>query len=264
MQTTVNGRLVGYEDRGEGLPVVLIHGYPLNRFIWEAQWNELSKLARVIVPDLRGFGESSMGAGDVNIGTYADDIRELLDALGIDERAVIAGLSMGGYVALAYQRRYPNHVAALVLANSKAGPDNEAGKEGRNKSITLAQEKGAAAITEAMLPKMLSPQSYSNTALVDRVRQIMESSSVPGIVAALGAMRDRPDSMPTLLEFSAPTLVLTGADDQLIPPSASEEMARAARNGQLVMIPGAGHLSAMEQPDAFNRALVEFLRGVSY
>lgn len=262
MRTTVNARTVEYEDVGQGIPLVLIHGYPLNRMVWQAQWEGLSDSARVIVPDLRGFGGSVIGAGPIDIGTYADDVRELLDALGIQGRAIICGLSMGGYIALAYERRYPDHVAALILANTKAGPDNEQGKEGRNKSIALANEKGASAIAEAMLPKMLSPKSSNNTELVAQVRRIMESATVPGIVAALESMRDRPDSTPTLLEFSAPTLIIAGADDQLFPLSVAQVMAQAARNSQLVILPDAGHISSMDQPAAFNQAVKEFLKGV--
>lgn len=261
MQTKVMGRVVGYDERGEGTPIVLIHGYPLNRMIWEAQWEGLDKQARVIAPDLRGFGESEMIAGTTEVATYADDVREFLDALGIQEPAIIAGLSMGGYVAMAYLRRYPNHVRGLILANTKATGDTLEGKAGRDKNITLAESKGAEAIAEVMLPKVLSPKTYtSNAELVEQVKRIMASSSVPGIVGALAAMRDRPDSTPTLLEFSQPTLIIAGADDQLMNAADQENMRQAARNSTLVTIPDAGHLSPMEQPAAFNHAVTEWLR----
>lgn len=262
MQTTVMGRIVGYDDRGEGRPVVLIHGYPLNRMIWEAQGEGLANHARIIAPDLRGFGESEMVAGTATeISTYADDVRELLDALGISEPAIIAGLSMGGYVALAYLRRYPEHVAALILANTKATADSIEGKAGRDKGITLAGTKGAGAIAEAMLPKVLSPKTYtSNPELVAQVNRIMQSATVPGIVGALSAMRDRPDSTDTLLDFSQATLIIAGADDQLMSAADQENMKQAARNSTLITIPDAGHLSPMEQPEAFNKAVAEFLR----
>lgn len=261
MQTTVMGRVVAYDESGQGTPVVLIHGYPLNRMIWEAQWEGLAQNAHIIAPDLRGFGESEMIAGTTEISTYADDVREFLDALGVNEPAVIVGLSMGGYVAMAYLRRYPNHVAGLILANTKATADTIEGKAGRDKNITLAQAQGAGAIADAMLPKVLSPKTYATKPeLVAQVKTIMASATVPGIIGALESMRDRPDSTGTLLEYSQPVLIIAGADDQLMSAADQENMRQAARNSTLVTIPDAGHLSPMEQPEAFNDAVKEFLR----
>jgi len=263
MQTTVMGRVVGYDERGQGLPLVFIHGYPLNRMIWEAQWENLSDIAHIIAPDLRGFGQSEMVDGTTEISTYADDVREFLRAMGIDGRAVIAGLSMGGYVALSYLRRYPENVAGLILSNSKATPDSIEGKAGRDKNIALAKEKGVAAIVDAMLPKMLSPKTFaSKDELVQQVKEIMMSSTVPGIIGALEAMRDRPDSTGTLLEFSAPTLIIAGADDQLMPMAEQDIMKQAARNSTLVVVPEAGHLTPLEQPEEFNHAVREFFQAI--
>jgi pimeloyl-ACP methyl ester carboxylesterase len=163
------GRLVGYDERGQGVPLVLIHGFPLNRMIWEAQWEGLGNRAHVIAPDLRGFGESEMVRGTIEIATYADDVREFLDAMGIVRRAIIVGHSMGGYVAMAYQRRYPDHVEGLVLIATKSTADTIDGKAGRDRNIALANEKGSAAIAEGMLPKLFSPTTYaSNPELVER------------------------------------------------------------------------------------------------
>ncbi len=261
MKIQLHGRSVGYDERGNGTPLVLIHGYPLNRMIWEAQWEGLADRVRVIAPDLRGFGESEMVAGTTEVSTYADDVREFLDALGVNQPAIIAGLSMGGYVALAYLRRYPAHVAALILANTKATADTVEGKAGRDKAIATAKEKGAPAIAEAMLPKLFAPKTYaSNTELVEQGKRIMESATVPGIIGALEAMRDRPDSTSTLLEFSQPVLIIAGADDALMSAADQQNMKQAARNSTLVTLPDAGHLSPMEQPEAFNHAVAEFLR----
>ncbi|MBI4672095.1 MAG: alpha/beta hydrolase [Chloroflexi bacterium] len=260
MYTTVNGRLVGYDESGSGMPLVLIHGYPLNRMMWEAQWEGLTQSARVLAPDMRGFGESEMVDAPVQISTYAEDVHEFLQAMGIQEPAVICGLSMGGYIALAYLGQYPEQVAGLVLANTKATPDSGEAKAGRNKNIALAQAKGADAIAEGILPKMLAPQTYAaNAELVEQVKHIMASATVTGIVGALSAMRDRPDSIYTLEQSSTPTLIIAGTDDQLMPMAEQDKMKQAARNSTLVVIPDAGHLSPMEQPDAFNAALAEFL-----
>lgn len=261
MQTSVQGRIVGYDERGQGMPVVLIHGYPLNRMIWEAQWEGLSQHARVIAVDLRGFGESEMVDATTQVSTYADDVREFLDTLGVTEPAVIVGHSMGGYVAMAYLRRYPEHVAGLILVNTKATPDTIEGKAGRDKNIGVAREKGADAIAEGMLPKAFSPKTYtSNTELVEQVKRIMQSATVPGITGALAAMRDRPDSTGTLLESGPPTLIISGADDQLMSAADAENLRQASRNGVLVTIPDAGHLTAMEQPAAFNAAVAAWMR----
>lgn len=264
MQTTLNGRVVGYDERGDGMPIVMIHGYPLNRMIWEAQWEGLADQARIIAPDLRGFGESEMVDAPTEVSTYANDVREFLDAIGVHEPAIIAGLSMGGYVAMAYLRQFPDRVAGVILANTKATPDTIEGKAGRDKNVGVAKEKGADAIAEGMLPKVLSPKTYaSNPELVAQVKRIMASATVPGIIGALEAMRDRPDSTPTLLEFSQPVLIIAGADDQLMSAADQQTMKEAARNSTLVTIADAGHLSPMEQPTAFNGAVAEFLRDIA-
>ena len=259
MQTTVQGRVVGYKESGQGAPLVLIHGYPLRCSMWKAQLEAFSSMAHVIAPDLRGFGESENvpGTGDINF--YADDIRELLDSMGVHEPAVIAGHSMGGYVAMAYLRRYPSHVRALILANTKATPDTTEGKAGRDRNIAIAKDKGAEAIAEGMLPKLFSPKTYtSNPELVEHAKEMMLKATVPGIIAALEAMRDRPDSTGTLLEYGSPTLVVAGADDQLMPMAEQETMKEASHDGTLVVVPDAGHLTMMEQPAAFNKAIMDF------
>lgn len=264
MHLFVNGRIVGYDDNGSGVPLVLIHGFPLNRMIWEAQWEGLNQHARIVAPDLRGFGESEMVAGTTDVSTYADDVHDLLRTMAIEQPAVICGLSMGGYIALAYARKYGAHVAGLILANTKATPDSAEGKAGRDKNIAVVQEKGAGAIAGGMLPKMFAPKTYaSNTELVEQAKRIMESATVPGIVGALGAMRDRPDALDVLSNLNVPTLILAGADDALMPMAEQEKMKQAASNSTLVVLSDAGHLSSMEQPDAFNNAVAEFLKTVA-
>lgn len=259
MRTTLNGRQVSYEEAGAGRPLLLIHGYPFNRTLWEPQLHGLADAAHVIAPDLWGFGESAPVDG-ATVGVYADEVHALAETLSATGPAVVCGLSMGGYIAFEYFRRYPADVAGIVLANTKAGPDSAEGKAGRDKSAGLAKEKGAAAIAEAMLPKMLSPKSYTNNPeLVQRLKRMMESASVPGIVAALMAMRDRPDSTPTLAQIKRPALVLGGADDQLFPQSEFQNMASAIADARLEILPDAGHVSNLEQPDLFNRAVRQLL-----
>ena len=263
MKTKVRGFEMAYEDTGgAGIPLLLVHGFPLDRTLWAAQVRGLANLARVIVPDLRGFGESGLPTGAVTVDVYAEDLRGLLDVLGI-KSAVVAGLSMGGYIAFAFYRQNPQRVRGLILANTKAGADSLEGKKGRDDSAALAREKGTAAIAERMLPKMLTPKTAVEHPLIAAtVNTMMSRQSVDGVVGALAAMRDRPDSTPTMSQVSVPTLVITGAEDNLIPPKESELMRDGIRGSRLVTIPGAAHLSSVEQPDAFNQAVREFLKSL--
>lgn len=270
MRVKVRGFEMAYEDTGGNgpstplrMPLLLIHGFPLDRTLWSAQTQSarnLADVARVIAPDLRGFGESKMPSAAVTIETYADDVRALLDALGI-KSAMIAGLSMGGYVAFAFYRKYASRTRALIFTNTKAGADSVEGKKGRDDNAALAREKGAAEIAERMLPKMLTPKTIADRpAVAESVRAMMSRQSVDGVVGALMAMRDRPDSSSTLAQISVPALIITGAEDTLIPPKESELMRDGIRGARLVVIPGAAHLSNVEQPDAFNQVVREFLQ----
>ncbi|MBI5305184.1 MAG: alpha/beta fold hydrolase [Chloroflexi bacterium] len=262
---------MAFDDTGgAGVPLVFVHGFPLDRTYWSSQVRELAAAARVIAPDLRGFGESGLsslamerqGATGVTIETYADDVRGLLDALGI-KSAIIAGLSMGGYIAFEFYRKFSHRVRALILADTRAAPDSPEAKQTRNDHIALVREQGAGALAERLLPKLLMPQTLAtNVELTNATREMLARQPVEGIVAALGALRDRSDATPMLADIAVPTLILVGADDTLIPPRESEALRGAIRNSQLVMIPNAAHLSNLEQPDAFNRAVREFLKTV--
>jgi 3-oxoadipate enol-lactonase len=264
MKTQVRGFEMAYDDTGgNGIPLLLIHGFPLDRSLWAAQVRGLADVARVIVPDLRGFGESGMPAGAVTMDTYADDLRGLLDALSV-KNAVVAGLSMGGYVTLAFYRRNPERVRGLVLSDTKAGPDSPEGKKGRDENAAVARAQGSGAVGEKMLPKMLTPKTATErTFISNAVRAMMARQPVNGVVGALEAMRDRPDSTPTLEGITVPTLVITGAEDALIPPKEAETMQAAIRGSRLVSIPGAAHLANFEAPDAFNHAVREFLKSMA-
>lgn len=263
MKVKVHGFEMAYEDTGgSGTPLLLIHGFPLDRTLWSAQTRALTDVARVIAPDLRGFGESGQPAGAVTVDTYADDLRGLLDALGV-KNAVVGGLSMGGYIAFAFYRAYAHRVRALILADTRALPDSPEGKQGRDKSIAAVREKGASAVADAMMPKMLTPKMQAtNAAMTNTVRAMMMRQPVEGIASALAALRDRPDSTPTLAQIAAPTQIIVGAEDTLTPPQDSEMMRDAIHDARLALIPGAAHLSCVEQADEFNRIVREFLKTV--
>lgn len=256
----INGFNMEYTDSGTDIPLLLIHGYPLNRTIWEPQVQGFDHRVRVIAPDLRGFGASDPLDGDYSMDMLANDCKELLDHLGLKGRVFVGGLSMGGYVALAFCRLFPERVAGLVLASTKTGPDNEEGKANRNKAIQTAMLEGAPGITESMLPKMLAPASYrKDPRLVEQVRQIMLSSSVEGITGALAGMRDRPDSSQVLAGLKVPVILFHGQDDQIMPPAAAEEMHRLLPSSELHILPESGHLLNMEQPQKFNEILLPWL-----
>jgi 3-oxoadipate enol-lactonase len=264
MKTQVRGFEMAYDDTaGNGVPLLLIHGFPLDRTLWAAQVRGLADVARVIAPDLRGFGESGIPAGTVTMDTYADDMKGLLDALGV-KHAVVAGLSMGGYITLAFYRRHAERVRGLILADTKAGADSADGKKGRDDSIALARAQGSGAVGDKMLPKMLTPKTAAERPFIsDAARAMMARQSVDGVVGALAAMRDRPDSMPTLEGITVPTLVVTGAEDTLIPPKEAETMQAGIRGARLVSIPGAAHLANFEAPDAFNQLVRDFMKSLA-
>jgi len=260
MNIQIRGINIALEDRGAGLPLLFIHGYPLNRHIWDPQIEVLADAARVIAHDLRGHGDSSASTGPHSMELLADDCQALLEALGVTAPVVLCGLSMGGYVTFAFFRKYPEKVAGLILAATRAGEDSPEGKANRDKAAEMARQGGAGAIAESMLPKMLSPKSYvERPELVQRVSEIMQSTSLNGILGDLVGMKSRPDSTPTLRQIDRPTMILHGSDDQLIPLSEAKVMQKAIPLARLQIIPDAGHLLNMEQPQLFNAVVREFL-----
>lgn len=250
---------LGWEEAGQGLPLVLLHAFPLNRRMWQAQQQALAVRYRVITPDLRGHGESAVGEEDSTMERLAEDVARLLDALGL-ERVVLGGLSMGGYVAFAFLRRYAARLAGLILADTRAGADTEEGRRGRFETAAVAEKEGSAAIAERLLPKLLAPATHEKKPEVVRaVREMILATSPAGIARALRGMAARPDSSPLLPTINVPTLVLVGEEDMLTPPAEAEAMARSIPGAKLVKIPAAGHLSNLEQPAAFTAAVEEFL-----
>lgn len=253
-----------YEDRGQGTPLLFIHGFPLNHQMWVPQLEALSERARMIAPDLRGHGESGAPPGVYSMDLLAGDCMALLEALAITEPVVVCGHSMGGYVALAFQRRFPERLAGLILAATRASADTPEGKAGRDQTASKAREEGAEAIAQGMLPKLLAPQTYDDRPkLVERVAGLMRSTSVEGVVGASLGMKERPDARPGLSKIRIPTLILHGEDDQIIPQEAAKEMQSAIPQADLVTIPGAGHMPNLERPKAFNQAVAEFLDNLS-
>lgn len=244
--------------RGSGVAVLFVHGFPFDRTMWRHQLAGLSRWMRV-APDLRGVGESSAPADGYSMARYADDLIGVLDALEID-RAVVCGLSMGGYVAFELMRRYATRVRALVLCNTRAEADTDDARRGREELAQLALERGTEAVGERLLPRLLAAATRADQPeVVEQYREMVRRVSVPGMVGALSAMRDRPDSTPLLAQIRVPTLVVVGSEDQVTPPAVAEAMVRAIPGAELAVIEGAGHLPSLEQALVTSRVLEGFL-----
>lgn len=260
---SVNGVSLVVDVRGRGPAILFIHGYPLSHAVWEPQLAGLEGWTR-IAPDLRGMGRSDAPDLGYSMATYAEDLLELLSALGV-ERAVLCGLSMGGYVAFEILRRAPERVRGLILVDTRAAADTAEGRKGREAALATAREGGSAAIAESMLPRILAPSAPAeNPALVEQVRHMMAATPVAGLTGAIGALRDRPDStalLPTL--GSLPTLVLVGEHDQITPPETVRAMADAIPGARFEVVKGAGHLPTLERPETTTGLLGEFLAALS-
>ena len=260
---TINGVNLAVEVTGEGPAILFVHGYPHDRSIWARPVAALEGYRR-IAPDLRGMGESDAPDLGYSIETYAGDLAALLDTLGVDE-TVLCGLSMGGYVAFEFVRRWRRRVRGLVLMDTRAEADTAEARRGRDAAAAAARDSGAAAIADTLLPGMLSPATLAGAPdVAERIRAMMAATPVAGIVGALGAMRDRVDSTDLLPSLAGiPTLVVVGEDDALTPPAQARTIADAVPGAVLAVIPGAGHLPPVEQPEATIRALEAFLRSLA-
>ena len=256
---TVNGVSLAVEHRGSGPGVLFIHGFPLDRTIWRHQLETLTGQRR-IAPDLRGMGQSDAPDLGYSMSTYAEDLVALLDALGVGQ-VVLCGLSLGGYVAFEFLRRWRERVRGLILMDTRPEADSAEGRRARDALIGRVREQGAIAAAEAMLPRFFTPQVSPE--IIEQVRTMILRTPVPGLVGALSAMRERPDSTP-LLEtlIGLPTLVLVGAEDMITPPAIAQGIAMAIPGARLMEIPGAGHLPCVEQPVPTTRAILKFLQSL--
>jgi 3-oxoadipate enol-lactonase len=262
--------------------VVFLHGFPFDGSMWGPQLEALPDGWRGLAPDLRGFGRSDLRevAGEVTPGAgtggrvalphepvltmhrLADDVAALIQQEAAAP-AVVCGLSMGGYVALALYRRRPELVRALVLADTRAEADTDEGRENRMRMAQSARESGAAAIARAMLPSILAERTMAeNEETTDRVRAMILATPTETIIAALAGMATRRDATGELDGIDVPTLLLVGDEDRLTPPHVVGAMADRLPRGQLEVIPEAGHVSNLENPAAFNAALTSFLSGL--
>jgi len=258
-KTRINNIDITYDDTGSGPAVVLIHGYPFNRSMWAEQVSALADSYRVVTLDLRGHGESESSTGASTMKLMAQDVAALMDELQID-RAVIGGLSMGGYVTLAFYQLFAERVEKLLLADTRAQADTEEAKATRGDQVQQIQADGMTGIVTAMLPKLLSPETVSKQPeIVKRVRDMMMHTSPEGAIGALRGMAEREDQTERLSQINVPALIVVGKEDPITPVADSQKMHERIAGSQLVVIENASHVSNIEQPEQFNRALREFL-----
>jgi 3-oxoadipate enol-lactonase len=258
----VRGIELAYTDEGRGPVVLMLHGFPFDRSMWRGQIEKLSSSFRVIAPDLRGHGGTTVTSGPSTMEEVAEDVSALLDELNVP-RAVLCGLSMGGYVALALYRAHPERVRALVLADTRPQADTEDARRAREENARRALSEGMQPIADAMLPKLLSPRTRESAPeVIARVREMMLGVNAEGAAAALRGMALRRDQTDLLSKIDVPALVIVGSEDAVTPPADAEAMRERIEGSRLVIIEGAGHVSNIERPEEFDRALVEFLEGL--
>jgi pimeloyl-ACP methyl ester carboxylesterase len=251
---------LAYREAGSGRPLLLLHAFPLSSAMWLDQRNGLSTSARIITPDQRGFGGTPLGDDAPSLDAAADDVAELLDRLDLD-KVVLGGLSMGGYVAMAVLRRHSDRVSALILADTKAGADPDAARANRERTAAAVEsDESSTVLVDEVLPGLLGSTTASSRPLVSgRVRGLVQAAPAAAVAWAQRAMAARPDSFDTLRSFDRPALVVVGSEDVVAPPTDAQAMADALPQSRLAVVPDAGHLTAVETPEAFNAEVAGFL-----
>jgi pimeloyl-ACP methyl ester carboxylesterase len=260
LTVTVDGVALHYRDVGQGLPVLLLHAFPLHGAAFDRQVAALSGRYRFIVPDCRGFGQSRLGVGPMEPSRIAKDALALLDALKIDS-AVVGGVSMGGYAAMALLREDAGRVRGMVLANTQATADDEAGRARREASAKEALGKGMEPLVQALLPRLVA--AGPDSPVGREVAAMMREASPQAVAAAQRGMALRADSKDILARYAGPALVVVGEHDAVTPPEKAKQLADLIPGAKLEVIPGAGHLPNQEQPERFNAVLDGFLASLS-
>lgn len=255
---------LSYYETGRGMPLVLLHGFPLDHTMWKAQIEALRGSCHVIAPDLRGFGKSSLAAGDaqegVDMSRYATDVAAVLNDAGVSEPSILCGFSMGGYVLWQFVREFSGRVRAIVLCDTKAAADSEEVRASRSQGAEEVLLSGAGPIAESLLPKLLAPATLAKRPdVVNEVDAIVRRTAPESIAAAGLGMARRPDVRDSLPGIEVPALVLVGAEDAISPPQEMREIAAALPHAAFVEVPGAGHMSPVENPAAVSDALARFI-----
>lgn len=246
-----------YEEIGQGLPVVLLHGFPLNHTIWAPVVDRLKDQVRLITPDLRGHGQSPVTDGEYSMRLMAEDVHVLLNRLGI-EKAIVAGHSMGGYVSLAFARAYPGCLAGLAMVSSQAEADTPEKRQGRYITAEEVGRRGVKAVVKKMLPKLTARKDLAPDLL-----DIMVKMPKKGMIGALKGMAERPNALEWVPEINAPAVVIAGEQDTIIPMERARTMTQMFTRGWLVEVPEAAHMPMMETPQVVSDALKQLIEMAS-
>jgi len=256
------GNLLSFSRQGTGIPVIFLHAFPLSRKMWEGEVSFFSKNFQAVSIDLPGFGESAiLSEEETSMEKAADAVKKLIDTLFPEQKIILCGLSMGGYVTFEFVRKYGPRVRALVLAATKASVDTPESRNNRFKMIELVNSEGVPAVADAMLPKLLGKTTRNeHPEIAQKTRELILANSPSGIAAALLGMANRPDSTALLKDIRTPVLILSGEEDEMIKPEETQAMKDKLPSSRLEVIPRAGHLVNLEQPEAFDKAIVNFLK----
>jgi 3-oxoadipate enol-lactonase len=260
---SVNGIELAVEEQGTGAPIVLVHGFPLDHTMWNAQIDALAERCRVIAPDLRGFGRSGFRDEVITMDQLADDLAALLEKLQVAAPIVLCGLSMGGYVAFSFWRRHSGRLRGLILCDTRAAADTAEAAAARLQMAQRVLREGPGPLVDTMTPRLLAPaRAEKHPKLIDSLRRVMLQTDPKAIAATARGMAQRADATAILPQIDCPTLVIVGELDVISPPQEMREIARAIPAARCVEIPAAGHMSPLENPAAVTTAMLEFLDGL--
>lgn len=260
---SIRGITIAFDDEGSGDPLVLVHGHPFNRSMWRPQVERFSRSGwRVIAPDLRGYGETTVVPGETTLETFARDIAALLDHLELG-RVVLGGLSMGGQIVMEFHRLFPERIRALLLADTSPQAETESGKRSRNEAADRLLREGMAPYANEVLPKMVALDNIeAMPAVAEHVLAMMRTTPPKGAAAALRGRAERPDYVDMLAHIKVPTLVVVGRDDEFTPIGDAQLMHERIRNATLAILEGAAHMPNLERETEFNAALQQFLDSI--
>ena len=262
MKIKLNGIEINYQERGlpQGTPIVFIHGFPFDNTMWSSQMIALPQEYRAVSFDVRGHGKSDVADGQYSIELFVDDLISLLDHLDI-QRAILCGLSMGGYIALRTIERHPERLQALILCDTRSESDSNEGRIKRTTQIKSVKSHGVKPFAESFVKAVFAPDTFHrNPKVVSAIQSVIESTSPLSICGTLLALAARTDTTQTLSRIHVPTLIMVGEHDTLPPPSASKSMHALVNDSELHIVPDAAHMSNIENPVFFNDRLLTFLR----
>ena len=262
MKTILNNIAINYNEHGisQGLPVVFIHGFPFSHDMWEPQMNVMPNDIHAIAYDVRGHGDSDVGDGQFTIELFVDDLIALLDHLFI-EKAILCGLSMGGYIALRTFERHPDRVRGLILCDTKSGPDMNAAKIKRTVTMKAVKAAGVQTFAEDFVKAIFWEKTFKrNPSIIAFIKQIICTNSQRGICGTLLALAARTDTTPTLSSINIPTCIIVGEHDKLTPPSDAQTMHSMIEGSELHILSNAAHMSNLENVQEFNERLIAFLK----